>query len=149
MSYVMWKCRTLAGECYQSVWQGHRKTHPTKASQQEFLATCIDVDVEKNVKYQHRQKYTIKRGHRNHQSKHDSTVQCQCLCALSNVLRCAERVNTPPPPGPTHTFLKWPFLTDFKKYIHNPTLRDDTFAVGSKTFKRIPKSAKTHKIGTF
>ena len=42
----------------------HQKTHPTKASQQECLATCIDVDVEKNVKYEHRQKYTIKRGHR-------------------------------------------------------------------------------------
>ena len=27
-----------------------RKTHPTKASQHEFLATCIDVDVEKDVK---------------------------------------------------------------------------------------------------
>ena len=27
-----------------------RKVHPTKASQQEFLATCIDVDLEKNVK---------------------------------------------------------------------------------------------------
>ena len=26
-----------------------RKTHPTKASQHEFLATCIDVDVEKSV----------------------------------------------------------------------------------------------------
>ena len=28
-----------------------RKTHPTKASQHEFLATCIDVDVDKHVKY--------------------------------------------------------------------------------------------------
>ena len=28
-----------------------RKVHPTKASQQEFLATCIDVDLEKNVKH--------------------------------------------------------------------------------------------------
>ena len=26
-----------------------RKVHPTKASQHEFLATCIDVDLEKNV----------------------------------------------------------------------------------------------------
>ena len=40
-----------------------RKTHPTKASQHEFLATCIDVDVEKNVKYNNYEKYT-KRGHR-------------------------------------------------------------------------------------
>ena len=28
-----------------------RKAHPTKASQHEFLATCIDVDLEKNVKH--------------------------------------------------------------------------------------------------
>ena len=26
-----------------------RKVHPTKASQHEFLATCIDVDLEKNI----------------------------------------------------------------------------------------------------
>ena len=26
-----------------------RKVHPTKASQHEFLATCIDVDLEKTV----------------------------------------------------------------------------------------------------
>ena len=28
-----------------------RTVHPTKASQHEFLATCIDVDLEKNVKH--------------------------------------------------------------------------------------------------
>ena len=41
-----------------------RKTHPTKASQHEFLATCIDVDVEKDVKYNNYTTYSIKRGHR-------------------------------------------------------------------------------------
>ena len=40
-----------------------KKTHPTKASQHEFLATCIDVDLEHNVKHAGRQKYTTKRGH--------------------------------------------------------------------------------------
>ena len=40
-----------------------KKTHPTKASQHEFLATCIDVDLEQNVKHAGRQKYTRKRGH--------------------------------------------------------------------------------------
>ena len=40
-----------------------KKTHPTKASQQEFLATCIDVNLEQNVKHAGRQKYTRKRGH--------------------------------------------------------------------------------------
>ena len=28
-----------------------RKVHPTKASQQDFLATCIDIDLEKNVQH--------------------------------------------------------------------------------------------------
>ena len=37
--------------------------HPTKASQQEFLATCINVDLEKNVKHAQWHKYTRKRGH--------------------------------------------------------------------------------------
>ena len=40
-----------------------KKTYPTKASQQEFLATCIDVNLEQNVKHAGRQKYTRKRGH--------------------------------------------------------------------------------------
>ena len=37
-----------------------RKEHPTKASQHEFLATCIDVDLEQDVKHAGRQKYTRK-----------------------------------------------------------------------------------------
>mmetsp|Transcript_99304 Transcript_99304/g.167433 ORF Transcript_99304/g.167433 Transcript_99304/m.167433 type:complete len:98 (+) Transcript_99304:142-435(+) len=40
-----------------------RKAHPTKASQQEFLATCIDVDLQKNVKHAQWHKNTRKRGH--------------------------------------------------------------------------------------
>ena len=40
-----------------------KKSHPTKALQHEFLATCIDVDLEQNVKHPGRQKYTRKRGH--------------------------------------------------------------------------------------
>ena len=40
-----------------------KKIHPTKASQHEFLATCIDVDLEQDVKHAGRQKYTRKRGH--------------------------------------------------------------------------------------
>ena len=40
-----------------------------------------------------------------------------CLCAPSNVLCYAEKCD---PPTPPHTFLKWRFLADFKKYTHNP-----------------------------
>ena len=39
------------------------KVHPTKASQYELLATCIDVDLEKNVQHAQWHKYTRKRGH--------------------------------------------------------------------------------------
>ena len=37
--------------------------HPSKASRHEFLATCIDVDLEQKVKHAGWQKYTRKRGH--------------------------------------------------------------------------------------
>ena len=40
-----------------------RKEHPNKAAQHESLATCIDMDLEQNVKHAGRQKYTRKRGH--------------------------------------------------------------------------------------
>jgi hypothetical protein len=40
-----------------------KKTHPTKASQHEFLATCIDVDLGQDVKHAGRQKYRRKRRH--------------------------------------------------------------------------------------
>ena len=40
-----------------------RKVQPTKASQQEFLVTCIDIDLEKNVKHAQWHKDTRKRGH--------------------------------------------------------------------------------------
>ena len=42
-------------------WDG--KAHPTKASQHEFLATCIDVVLENNVKHAQGHKYMRKRGH--------------------------------------------------------------------------------------
>ena len=41
-----------------------RKVYPTKTSQHEFLATCIDVDLEQKVKHAGRQTHTRKRGHR-------------------------------------------------------------------------------------
>ena len=78
-------------------------------------------------------------------NKHDSTahcpicVHCPICCALKNV--------TPPP---AHTFLKWPFLTNFKKYTHPPPPYVMTcFRMDAKLEKKIPKSAKTHKVGTF
>ena len=55
-----------------------RKTYPTKAAQQEFVATCIDVNVDKNLKYKHQQKYAIKRWYLTkcvgRSAKHSSTL---------------------------------------------------------------------------
>ena len=39
------------------------KVHPLKASQQDFLATCIDVDLERNIKNAQWHKHTRKRRH--------------------------------------------------------------------------------------
>ena len=39
---------------------------------------------------------------------------------LSNFQLCAQKCDHLPPTPPTHTFLEWPFLTDFKKYTHSP-----------------------------
>ena len=105
----------------------HRKVYPTKASQHEFLATCIDVDVEKNVKHAHWHKYTRKRGHKatyfipHCGARRRSPLSIALSCASSNSQLCAQKcdhLQPPPPPGPT--FLKRPFLTDFKKYTHTP-----------------------------
>jgi len=40
-----------------------RKVNPTKASQHKLLATCIHVDLEKNIKHALWHKHTRKRGH--------------------------------------------------------------------------------------
>ena len=49
-----------------------KKTHPTKASQHEFLATCIDVDLEQNVKHAGRQKVPALVKRRNDDNESDS-----------------------------------------------------------------------------
>ena len=41
------------------------------------------------------------------------------LCTSSHLLLCAQKCDHLPPPQ-TYTFLKGPFLTDFKKYTHTP-----------------------------
>ena len=50
------------------------------------------------------------------QNKDDSPVQCH-VCVHRPMCRAVLKNVTPPQ---THTVLKWPFLTDFKKYTHTP-----------------------------
>ena len=59
--YPLPRCRDAAAFAAQ-FWD--KKTHPTKVSQHEFLANCIDVDLEQDVKHAGRQKYTRKRAHK-------------------------------------------------------------------------------------
>ena len=51
-----------------------------------------------------------------------------CRLLFSPVLKT---VTTYPPP--THTFLKRPFLTDFKKHIHTTPLRNEILVHWTKT----------------
>ena len=53
-------------------------------------------------------------------------------CVPSLVQLCAQNCDHLPPP-PTHTFLKRPFLTDFKKHTHTPPLRNEIFVHWTKT----------------
>ena len=70
---------------------------------------CIDVDVDKNVKHKHRQKY------------HEKGALNEIFCTIPGYASGNLQVKTvTPPPPQIHTFLKWPFLTDFKKYAHAP-----------------------------
>ena len=50
-------------------------------------------------------------------NKNGLTVQC-CVCVHRPMCCAALKMTTPPPQ--THTFLKWRFLADFKKYTHTP-----------------------------
>ena len=118
-----------------------KKTHPTKASQHEFLATCIDVDLEHNVKHACRQKYTRKRGHAGMPCmpalQQPGGQNSERPKSLASVLK--NMVSYPPL---THTFLKRPFLTDFKKYTHTPPLRMKFWCFGQK----IEKTLKKHEF---
>ena len=77
-----------------------KKTHPTKASQHEFLATCIDVDLEQNVTHAGRQKYTRKNPIRNNES---SLEHCLCPVRCPVYSSGLKIVTTyPPPPQPIH-----------------------------------------------
>ena len=57
--------------------------------------------------------------------------------------------NMVPHPPITHTFLKQPFLTDSKNYIHTPPppMEQKSGATDEK-FRKPGESAKTHRVGT-
>ena len=77
-----------------------RKAHPTKASQHEFLATCIDLDLEKNVKHAQWHKYTRKRGHQTTYFVPWSPVHCSIPCIVKCPAVWSKLWPLPPPPNP-------------------------------------------------
>ena len=124
-----------------------RKVHPTKASQQDFLATCLDVDLEKNVKHPQWHKYTRKRGHQTTmttiqiQNNQWSLKHCPVLRTVHCAAPFAQKCDHLPPPL-THTFLKRPFLTDFKKYSHTPPQQDEILVHWTKSSSNLGKVPK-------
>ena len=115
-----------------------RKVHPTKALQHEFLAQCIDVDLEKNVKHAQWHKYT--------------RFGLRVICGPSSIaLSCASPTLQPHllknviiyPPPPTHTFPKRPlFCHRFQKVYTLPPQRDKIWAHWTKSSSnpgKVPK----------
>ena len=67
-----------------------------------------------------------------------SLEHCSVLCIVQLQLRLLKNVTIYPPPA--YTFLKRPFLTDFKKYTH-------TLPKGTKFWRIGPKVHKTQEKG--
>ena len=66
------------------------RVHPAKASQHEFLATCIDVDLEKNVQHAQWHKYTRKEGGNNEDdSDSEQSVVPRALLRLVHCPICS------------------------------------------------------------
>ena len=101
-----------------------QKMHPTKASQHKFLATRIDVDVQKNVKYNNYEKYTIKRGHR---TKYFVPYRgmCRDICKIQflHYFKISKFVVESVAKTKAAAFLKRRFYAYFKKYTHTPPPR--------------------------
>ena len=101
------------------------KVHPTKASQHEFLATYIDVDLEKNVQRAQWHKYTRKRGHQTTYfvPYHIVPYRTSILCIVQFAAPVAQKCDHLAPP--THSFLKMAFSHRFQKVYTYPPQRDE------------------------
>ena len=130
------------------------KVHPTKASLHEFLATCIDVDLEKSVQHAQWQwslplwKGATMRTIRI-QSNQWSLEHCSVLCIVQSAGPFAQKCDHLPPPPPPHTSLKRPSLTGFKKCTHTPPPKRQHFGAWDQKFTKPRKSAKTDCVGAY
>ena len=64
-----------------------------------------------------------------------SLEHCSVLCIVQFEALFAEKCDHLPPPPPNPTFLKRPFLTDFKKYTHTPPKVTKFWRIGRKVHK--------------
>ena len=71
-----------------------------------------------------------------------SPVHCSVPCIIELPAVCS-KLWSPDPPPPPHTFLKWPFHTDFKKYTYTPPPQGNDISAhrmkSSKTLGKRPK----------
>ena len=81
-----------------------------------------------------RQKSLVKPVHSNLHVTTRSTRFYLFLRPLLLYSSVRKTVTTYPPP-PTHTFLKWPFLTDFEKHTHTPPKVTTFWCIGLKVEK--------------
>ena len=79
------------------------------------------------------------------QNKHDSTVQCNVCMKRPMCCTVLKNATTYPP---THTFLKWLFLTDFKNIHITPPPPCVHVCTLKQNWSKIPKSAETHRVGS-
>ena len=66
-----------------------------------------------------------------------SLENCPVLCIVHFAAPFAQKCDHPPPP--THTFLRWPFLTDFIKYTHTPPNGTKFWRIGPKVHRNKEK----------
>ena len=115
-----------------------KKTQATKASQHEFLATCIDVDLEQNVKHAGCQKYTRKRGHQTtyfvpYCGSRREICKTQFLHYFRISRKVVQSVATYPPPPPNPCISGTAFSHRFQKaYTYSP-LRNENLVHWTKT----------------
>ena len=120
--------RSAEADSFASQFWG-RRVHPTKASQHELLATCIDVDLEKNVQHAQWHKYTRK------------TLCSAPTRALSKFQLCAQHCDHLPPPPPDVHISETAFSHRFQK-VYTPPPRNKSLAQRTKSSENPQKVPK-------
>ena len=120
------------------IWD--RKVRPSKTSQHDFLTTCIDVDLQKNVQHaQWQRSLPLWKGATIRtiqiQSNQWSLEHCSVLCIIQFAAPFAQKCDHLAPPH-THTFLKRTSQISKSIHIPPPPPKETTFwRIGPKVHK--------------